>query len=144
MSSLSYILLFILIILKNCFYVDGINCYQCDSNKDLECSEKFDEDNTRLKSTPCDHVHEAKYCIKATGIYGGIIGTQRMCSSRDYGDFCDYVSRPGDVRDYRSCIYTCSSNDCNIASQIFLSSFAILLIKINVFLFLTKFIKLIL
>lgn len=94
---------------------------------------------------PCDHVFEAQYCIKTTGMFEGKkrfnisfellafanevfwleitnfsftgqIGTKRYCSSRDYGDYCDYIRRPGDERDYRSCVFTCSSDACNKAA----------------------------
>ncbi|CAG2120265.1 unnamed protein product, partial [Medioppia subpectinata] len=40
--------------------------------------------------------------ILAESVVTGQIGTKRFCSSRDYGDYCDYVRRPGDERDYRS------------------------------------------
>ncbi|KAI2806294.1 hypothetical protein BLOT_005307 [Blomia tropicalis] len=46
-------------------------------------------------------------------MYGGRITTTRNCSSRDLGDYCTYVERQGDIRYIRSCVYTCSSDDCN-------------------------------
>lgn len=60
----------------NCFVilitVSAINCYQCQSNDDLECSEKFDEDFTKLRPESCDHVFEARYCIKSSGMFEGM------------------------------------------------------------------------
>ncbi|KAJ6218032.1 hypothetical protein RDWZM_009189 [Blomia tropicalis] len=82
-------------------------------NEELECSEYFDHTNTRLKPKPCDFIHEARFCTKFTGMYGGRITTTRNCSSRDLGDYCTYVERQGDIRYIRSCVYTCSSDDCN-------------------------------
>lgn len=49
----------------------GIECYQCDSNIDLECSEEFDQSTAKLRAQSCDHIHEARFCIKTTGMYGG-------------------------------------------------------------------------
>lgn len=51
--------------------VYAIKCYQCSSNEQIDCSEKFDEDNTKLAATSCDSVFEARYCVKTTGIYEG-------------------------------------------------------------------------
>ncbi|KAH7646448.1 hypothetical protein HUG17_1986 [Dermatophagoides farinae] len=96
----------------------AIECFQCDSNVDLECSELFDSDMTSLRPKSCDNVYEARFCIKTTGMYGGVIGTIRNCSSRDLGDRCSYLRRPGDQRYVRSCVYTCSSDGCNHASFI--------------------------
>ncbi|XP_027200108.2 UPAR/Ly6 domain-containing protein bou-like [Dermatophagoides pteronyssinus] len=96
----------------------AIKCFQCDSNIDLECSEYFDSDMTSLQSKSCDNVFEARFCIKTTGMFGGVIGTIRNCSSRDLGDRCSYLKRPGDQRYVRSCVYTCSSDDCNHAQKI--------------------------
>ena len=38
---------------------------------------------------------------------------QRFCSSRDWGDYCEYIQRPGDPREYRSCVFTCTGHGCN-------------------------------
>ncbi|RWS08844.1 uncharacterized protein B4U79_00290 [Dinothrombium tinctorium] len=84
---------------------------------DIECSEQFDKQNSGLKPKTCD-VYDAQYCIKTTGIFEGDRGTQRFCSSRDMGNYCEYVGRKGDDREYRSCIYTCSSNECNFSFRI--------------------------
>lgn len=95
--------------------VEAIYCHQCDSNQHLHCSELWDHSNSP-EPTSCDNLYEANYCIKATGMYGGRIGTFRFCSSRDRGHYCDYVKRPGDDREYRACIYTCSGNGCNASA----------------------------
>ncbi|XP_075737183.1 glycosylphosphatidylinositol anchored membrane protein boudin isoform X2 [Rhipicephalus microplus] len=91
--------------------IEAVYCHQCDSNQHLHCSELWDHNNSP-EPTSCDNLYEANYCIKATGR----IGTFRFCSSRDRGHYCDYVKRPGDDREYRACIYTCSGNGCNASS----------------------------
>lgn len=96
--------------------VEAFNCYQCESNKNIECSEIFDEANTKLRPEPCDHVFEARYCVKTTGMYEGQIGTKRFCSARDMGSYCEYVKRQSDDRPYRSCVFTCYGQGCNPAS----------------------------
>ena len=48
-----------------------------------------------------------------TGIFEGKLGTKRFCSSRDWGNYCEYISRPGDIQEYRSCVFSCGTNDCN-------------------------------
>ncbi|CAG2119102.1 unnamed protein product [Medioppia subpectinata] len=60
--------------------------------------------------------------ILAESVVTGQIGTKRFCSSRDYGDYCDYVRRPGDERDYRSCIFTCTGDGCNHSSHLYMST----------------------
>ena len=44
------------------------------------------------------HVHNAGHCVKMTGIFDGKLGTKRFCSTRDWGNYCEYVDRPGDVQ----------------------------------------------
>lgn len=46
-------------------------CYQCNSNEETYCSEAFNREGLTLEPTICDGIHEAKYCIKATGMYEG-------------------------------------------------------------------------
>ncbi|KAG8199709.1 hypothetical protein JTE90_022158 [Oedothorax gibbosus] len=104
----------------------AIYCYQCNSNEETYCSELFNREGLVIEPTVCDGIYEAKFCIKATGMYEGTIGTRRFCSSRNHGNTCEYVRRPGDEREYRSCIYTCSSDGCNGASTISKSLFPIL------------------
>ena len=38
-----------------------------------------------------------------SGIFDGKLGTKRFCSSRDWGNYCEYIERPGDyqVDNYR-------------------------------------------
>jgi len=101
-----------------CFMSTGksIECYNCSSNSHIDCSEKFDADNSKLKPVRCN-VFEAMYCIKTTGIWDGEIGTKRFCSSRNHGNMCEYIKRIGDEREYRSCVYTCNSDGCNPGSM---------------------------
>uniref|UniRef100_V5GNT0 Putative conserved secreted protein n=1 Tax=Ixodes ricinus TaxID=34613 RepID=V5GNT0_IXORI len=91
---------------------EAIQCHQCDSNNHLHCSEQWDYLSSHEPQS-CDYLYEAAYCIKATGMYEGRIGTFRFCSSRDRGNYCDYVQRPGDEREYRACIHTCRTDGCN-------------------------------
>ena len=42
-----------------------------------------------------------------------LFSIQRFCSSRDWGDYCEYIQRPGDPREYRSCVFTCTDHGCN-------------------------------
>jgi hypothetical protein len=95
----------------------GLMCYQCDSAKDADCKENFDWDHLdslTIQPTECT-VDQAKYCIKTTGVWGGSVGTQRFCSSRDMFNQCQYVEFSDHNRVYRACIYTCSGDGCNAA-----------------------------
>ncbi len=94
-----------------------ISCYDCDSSSDFSCSEFWDpEESVNLQYySDCRHVYDAQFCIKMTGIQNGRLGTKRFCSSRDWGDYCEYIQRPGDDREYRSCVFSCSSDGCNVA-----------------------------
>ena len=101
----------------------GINCYSCDSSSDFSCTEFWDPslDVNEQYYTDCSHVNDAKYCVKMTGIFDGKLGTKRFCSSRDRGDYCEYIQRPGDPREYRSCVFTCSTHGCNSATKYLLN-----------------------
>ena len=111
---------------------DCIGCYNCDSSSHFTCSEFWDptDDVNAQFETDCRNVSDAKYCVKMTGVYDGKLGTKRFCSSRDWGTYCEYIQRPGDEREYRSCIYSCSTNYCNgtVHLSINQSLFAILLL----------------
>jgi len=37
---------------------------------------------------------------------------------RDWGDYCEYIERPGDIQEYRSCVLTCSTHGCNPAASL--------------------------
>jgi hypothetical protein len=41
---------------------------------------------------------QATYCVKMTGVFEGMLGTKRFCSSRDWGNYCEYIQRPGDIQ----------------------------------------------
>lgn len=49
--------------------------------------------------------------------FTGGIGAKRFCSSLDLGNYCNYVSQPGDLLNYRTCIYTCKGDGCNPATR---------------------------
>ncbi|RUS81769.1 hypothetical protein EGW08_010461 [Elysia chlorotica] len=91
-------------------------CYQCDSTLDSNCQEMWDHNLAinRQKYKVCD-LWDAKYCIKVTGMWGGVVGTHRFCSSRDMGDQCQDIGFPDHDRLYRACVYTCSDDGCNSA-----------------------------
>lgn len=115
-----------------------INCYQCNSSSSADCNELFNAEDKNLKAQTCDNVYEARYCIKTTGVYAGLIGTQRFCASKNFGNYCEYIKRNGDQREQRSCVYTCSSDGCNSSNQnlinhfyLILSSFSIILSMIS-------------
>lgn len=58
-----------------------------------------------------------KRYLKPINFPGGI-GAIRYCSSKDLGNYCDYVQNKGDQMEYRSCIFTCDSDGCNGSSLI--------------------------
>jgi len=93
----------------------AIQCFECDSSKNFSCTEYWDPTLSVVQDlvSDCSHVFEAEYCIKMTGIFEGKLGTKRFCSSRDWGHYCEYIKRPGDIQEYRSCIYSCTSSYCN-------------------------------
>ena len=99
---------------------ESIYCYSCDSSADFTCSEFWDPSQEVNKQyySDCSDVYDAKYCVKMTGIFDGKLGTKRFCSSRDRGDYCEYIQRPGDPREYRSCVFTCTTHGCNGAQVI--------------------------
>ncbi|XP_058464877.1 U-scoloptoxin(05)-Sm1a [Malaya genurostris] len=112
----------------------GILCYQCSSAHSMYCSDMLVADEASpFKPEPCDHVFEAEYCVKSTAMHGGI-GAKRYCSSRDLGNYCNYVRNPGDKIEYRSCIFTCNSDGCNAGSRLFSTSFLSLLALLVTFL----------
>nr|CAD7461617.1 unnamed protein product [Timema tahoe] len=45
------------------------------------------------------------------------LGTKRFCSSLDLGNYCNYIKQPGDELEYRSCVFTCSTDGCNAATH---------------------------
>ena len=52
----------------------ALSCYGCDSKNDPDCKEFFDHENINsltVKSTECQ-VDAAQYCIKTTGVWGGM------------------------------------------------------------------------
>lgn len=69
------------------------------------------------------------FCVKTTGIYGGIVGTRRFCSSRHLDNACLEVQYPQDIRIYYSCTYTCSNGDgCNHAIKTITNNKSLILI----------------
>ncbi|KAG5668891.1 hypothetical protein PVAND_016810 [Polypedilum vanderplanki] len=95
----------------------SIKCYVCNttsSAQPFQCSEWFERyDQPEIQPVDCENVHGAKYCIKHIGRYEGGIGAIRYCSSRDLGNYCNYVKNKGDEQEYRSCIFTCNTDGCN-------------------------------
>uniref|UniRef100_T1IU22 Uncharacterized protein n=1 Tax=Strigamia maritima TaxID=126957 RepID=T1IU22_STRMM len=112
MSTKTYLTFICLLSSVFLYLVDGLKCYQCNSNSHTHCTEFLDKENSNIQPTDCQ-VHEAKYCVKTTGMYKGEVGTQRFCASVGWGDICEFVQRKGDYREYRSCVYTCSGKECN-------------------------------
>ncbi|XP_071449220.1 UPAR/Ly6 domain-containing protein bou [Hetaerina americana] len=99
---------------------ESIMCYQCnstDTDNPYQCAE-FMTGSEDIKPTPCTNVYNAQYCIKFTGRHEGGLETIRSCSSLDHGNYCIYGSQRGDQLDYRSCMYTCSTDGCNLATSV--------------------------
>lgn len=103
------------------FLVNAINCYVCnatDSTNPFQCGEWFTRfDNPDIEPQDCSNVHDAKFCIKHIGRFEGGIGAKRYCSSKDLGNYCDYVKNRGDQKEYRSCFFTCNTDGCNTSSS---------------------------
>ncbi|KXZ75777.1 U-scoloptoxin(05)-Er1a isoform X2 [Tribolium castaneum] len=98
----------------------AIDCYQCsgsDPKKPFQCNEWLSSD-IDIKPEPCDDVYDAKYCIKHIGRFEGGIGAKRFCSSLDLGNYCNYVKQPGDILQYRTCVFTCTGDGCNPSTTI--------------------------
>ncbi|RNA22013.1 hypothetical protein BpHYR1_046539 [Brachionus plicatilis] len=112
----------------------GLLCYQCDSSVDEYCPESWDRDD--IQPQRCDHVQNAAFCVKTTGMYGAIVGTRRFCSSRHMDNSCNEINLPQDSRIYYSCLYTCTTDGCNRSSNLHhlnFSSFLIILFSLLVF-----------
>ncbi|XP_060858343.1 U-scoloptoxin(05)-Cw1a-like [Metopolophium dirhodum] len=92
-----------------------ISCFQCNStdiNHQFLCTENM-EDSDSLRPQPCTSINDAAYCVTQIGLHRGGLGVTRYCSSHNLGNYCKYLKRPGDVVEYRTCIYTCDSDGCN-------------------------------
>ncbi|GIY62018.1 protein quiver [Caerostris darwini] len=107
-----------------------LECYRCNSTGNLDCLEKFMYPNP-LRPESCSDVFEAQYCIKTTGIYDGVVGTRRFCSSRDLGNFCEFIFHKGEQREYKGCVYTCATDGCNTASTNFKTHLSVGLITLT-------------
>ncbi|XP_037775738.1 U-scoloptoxin(05)-Sm1a-like isoform X2 [Penaeus monodon] len=112
----------------------AIECYQCNSTHERTCAEALPQHHS-LYSFPCNHLQEPRYCVKMTGMFEGELGTKRFCSARDWGNYCEWVQRPGDEREYRACVYTCGRNGCNGATTLALSSVLLMLLVPSIYLF---------
>ncbi|KAH9502312.1 hypothetical protein Btru_073432 [Bulinus truncatus] len=97
----------------------AFSCYQCDSTLDSNCQENWDHSLSynKQKYRSCN-LWNAQFCVKATGMWGGVVGTHRFCSSRDLGDQCQDIWFPDHDRMYRACVYTCTSDGCNGAKTL--------------------------
>lgn len=109
-------------LLAICFIKSGValHCYQCHSAVDTDCMEEFDhahKDLLTVKSSECK-VDAPNYCIKTTGVWGGVVGTTRFCSTHDMGNQCQFIHYPDHNRVYRACIYTCKGSHCNHAHTV--------------------------
>ncbi|XP_055687506.1 U-scoloptoxin(05)-Sm1a isoform X2 [Lutzomyia longipalpis] len=102
--------------------VASIRCYVCnatDTSSPFQCGELFERyDTPDIEPQDCSDVHGAQYCVKHIGRFEGGIGAKRFCSSKDLGNYCNYVQNVGDRMEYRSCIFTCSTDGCNLSSTL--------------------------
>ncbi|VVC44148.1 Hypothetical protein CINCED_3A017343 [Cinara cedri] len=99
----------------------SISCYQCNST-DIKyqflCGEFMDTHVDELSAQPCLE-NNANYCIKLVGYHEGRFGVRRFCSVHNLDDRCEFSNIiSGDERDYRTCVYTCSSDGCNGSSLV--------------------------
>ncbi|TPP65074.1 putative conserved secreted protein [Fasciola gigantica] len=92
--------------------IKAMQCYVCNSSEQSSCSERINPMRPSLLPVNCA-VADARFCVKTTGVYGGLVGINRFCSSLNMGTQCTYVSFPDHDRIYRACIYTCSKDACN-------------------------------
>ncbi|XP_076048917.1 glycosylphosphatidylinositol anchored membrane protein boudin isoform X1 [Oratosquilla oratoria] len=95
---------------------EALDCFRCDSTSEITCSENLPWYHM-LEGESCDDIYDARYCVKMTGIFEGELGTKRFCSARDWGNYCEWIQRPADEREYRACIFTCTGNNCNTAHR---------------------------
>jgi len=107
----------LLLVFRTVPEVTAINCYVCDSTSQIGCAE-FLSDTSLLEPQSCDNVYDAQYCVKMTQVFEGQLGTKRFCSSRSFGDFCEWVKRPGDENLYQACVLTCRSDACNSSAGV--------------------------
>ena len=109
--------------------VAGLNCYQCNSTLDHNCGELFDHnlENHPVQPEECT-IYLAQYCVKVTGLWGGIVGTHRFCSSKDLGDRCQDIVYPNHDRRYRACVNTCSADNCNSAATLWTTKTIVLMV----------------
>ncbi|KAK7112209.1 UPAR/Ly6 domain-containing protein bou-like [Littorina saxatilis] len=119
---------FVVLVIGGALAVSAKYCYQCDSTLDNNCQEKWDDSlsTNENKYQQCN-LWDAKFCVKVTGLWGGVVGTHRFCSSRDMGDQCQDIWFPDHDRMYRACVYTCSGEGCNSASR--LSSLPVVIVS---------------
>ncbi|XP_074042130.1 glycosylphosphatidylinositol anchored membrane protein boudin isoform X2 [Leptinotarsa decemlineata] len=95
------------------FEAYAMKCYQCSATKSTDCSDGMIQLGG-IEPNDCSDVFEAEYCIKTFSLNGGI-GAKRFCSSLDLGNYCNYVKQPGDILNYRTCVFTCTGDGCNPA-----------------------------
>ncbi|TRY76784.1 hypothetical protein TCAL_14767 [Tigriopus californicus] len=117
MWNLNKVVLALVVAGANFQVMFGIGCFECNSASNFTCTEFWDPTIavTEKFLTNCAHVYNAQYCVKMNGIFDGKLGTKRFCSSKNWGDYCEYIQRPGDTQQYRSCVLTCSTYGCNPA-----------------------------
>ncbi|KAH8420417.1 hypothetical protein KR009_010084 [Drosophila setifemur] len=122
LSLWSLLSLLALVLLSSMITVSAIECYVCDTSdteQPFQCGEWFERyDQPDIQPQNCSSVHGAQFCVKHVGRFEGGIGAKRFCSSKDLGNYCDYVRNKGDRMDYRSCIYTCDTDGCNAAPSL--------------------------
>ena len=69
----------------------AIDCFQCDAVSDLYCGDRFDAESAeRLGIVPksCSAIHDAAYCVKTTGMFGGRAACGVSLGAFGVGGFC--------------------------------------------------------
>jgi len=125
------LLLLTFIVCSQLNLVSSIKCVVCDSSVDPLCTEFYTFSNPPAP-VPCNNTYDAQYCVKTTGVFGGKVGTQRFCSSRDMYYQCRDIMFADHERVYRACAYTCSTDGCNGSSTTSLSGTAFLVVALVV------------
>ncbi|MPC14572.1 hypothetical protein E2C01_007340 [Portunus trituberculatus] len=54
----------------SCSNTAAIDCFQCKSTEERTCGEELPQHHT-LFADSCDHIQEAEYCVKMTGLVEG-------------------------------------------------------------------------
>ena len=66
-----------------------------------------------------------------TGVYDGKLGTKRFCSSKDWGNYCEYIERPGGEFEFFTGYYFCKVFELQQSNQGYRESLGVKEVQIN-------------